>query len=94
MAGYNRSRAVEELLERTASSPPSFTVHLHPESWTLNNGLKFMYNHQIAVRVDTFINFFVSDDLKQSLLDDIRAHRIPVDFLDLFDAAGVPFYDG
>lgn len=30
----------------------------------------------------------------QCLLDDIRAHRIPVDFLDLFDAVKVPFYDG
>jgi hypothetical protein len=32
--------------------------------------------------------------LVQSLLDDIRAHRIPVDFLELFNSAGVPFYDG
>jgi transcription factor SPT20 len=31
---------------------------------------------------------------QQSLLDDIRAHRIPVDFLELFDSAKVPFYDG
>ena len=30
----------------------------------------------------------------QSLLDDIRVHRIPVDFLDLFDSARLPFYDG
>ncbi|KAI0917859.1 hypothetical protein AcV5_002691 [Taiwanofungus camphoratus] len=29
-----------------------------------------------------------------SLLDDIRAQRVPVDFLELFDAAKVPFYDG
>lgn len=29
-----------------------------------------------------------------SLLDDIRAQRIPVDFLEAFDAANVPFYDG
>ncbi|KAF7317684.1 hypothetical protein MKEN_00856100 [Mycena kentingensis (nom. inval.)] len=29
-----------------------------------------------------------------SLLDDIRAHRIPVDFLDVFDSAKVPFYEG
>ena len=32
--------------------------------------------------------------MTQSLLDDIRAHRIPVDFLELFDSAKVPFYDG
>lgn len=77
MAGYNRTRYVEELLERTDALSPSFTVHLHLEYWTLNNGSKFLYNNQIA-----------------SLLDDIRAHRIPVDFLELFEAARVPFYDG
>ncbi|TFK39499.1 Spt20 family-domain-containing protein [Crucibulum laeve] len=77
MAGYNRTRYVEELLEKTESQPPSFTVHLHPEHWILNNGSKFLYHNQIA-----------------SLLDDIRAHRIPVDFLDLFDASHTPFYDG
>ena len=30
----------------------------------------------------------------QSFLDDVRAHRIPVDFLELFDSSRVPFYDG
>ncbi|KAF9054635.1 Spt20 family-domain-containing protein [Panaeolus papilionaceus] len=77
MAGYNRTRYVEQLLEKTESSPPSFTVHLYPEYWVLNNGSKFLYHNQIA-----------------SLLDDIRAHRIPVDFLHLFDQARVPFYEG
>ncbi|KAG7085615.1 hypothetical protein E1B28_003164 [Marasmius oreades] len=28
------------------------------------------------------------------IFDDIRAHRIPVDFLELFDKANIPFYDG
>ena len=28
------------------------------------------------------------------MLDDVRAQRIPADFLELFDAANVPFYDG
>ncbi|KAJ7498060.1 Spt20 family-domain-containing protein, partial [Mycena galericulata] len=64
------------LLEKNESQPPSFSVHLHPEHWTLNNVSKFLYNTQIS-----------------GLLDDIRAHRIPVDFLDLFDAVKVPFYD-
>ncbi|PPQ70665.1 hypothetical protein CVT24_000673 [Panaeolus cyanescens] len=77
MSGYNRTRYVEQLLEKTESSPPSFTVHLYPEYWVLNNGSKFLYHNQIA-----------------SLLDDIRAHRIPVDFLHLFDQARVPFYEG
>ena len=30
----------------------------------------------------------------QSLLDDVREQRIPSDFLELFDAAKLPFYDG
>ncbi|KAF8159849.1 Spt20 family-domain-containing protein [Crassisporium funariophilum] len=77
MAGYNRTRYVEHLLEKTEGLPPSFTVHLHPEYWVLNNGSKFLYHNQIA-----------------SLLDDIRGHRIPIDFLELFDSARVPFYDG
>jgi hypothetical protein len=51
MAGYNRTRYVEELLERTDALQPSFTVHLHLEYWTLNNGSKFLYNNQIAVRI-------------------------------------------
>ncbi len=49
MAGYNITRSVEELLEAHRSSPPSFTVHLHPDHWTLNNGSKFLYNNQVAV---------------------------------------------
>ena len=32
--------------------------------------------------------------LVKSLLDDIRAQRIPVDLLELFDAESVPFYEG
>lgn len=94
MAGYNRTRQVEELLERTEALPPSFTVHLHPEYWNLNNGGKFLYNNQIAVRYRSMSLFVSHSDPFQSLLDDIRAHRIPVDFLELFDAARVPFYDG
>lgn len=49
MAGYNRTRYVEQLLEKTESLPPSFTVHLHSEYWVLNNGSKFLYHNQIAV---------------------------------------------
>ncbi|KAF9558708.1 hypothetical protein CPC08DRAFT_736338 [Agrocybe pediades] len=77
MAGYNRTRAVEELLAKTQSSPPTFTVHLHADYFVLNHGNKFSYHNPVAF-----------------LLDDIRAHRIPVDFLDLFDSEGVPFYEG
>ncbi|PFH50991.1 hypothetical protein AMATHDRAFT_40421 [Amanita thiersii Skay4041] len=77
MAGYNRSRFVNDLLDRTKDKPPSFTVHLYSDYWSLNNGSRFHYHIPIA-----------------SLLDDIRAQRIPVDFLEIFDSARVPFYDG
>ncbi|KAI0794125.1 Spt20 family-domain-containing protein [Fomes fomentarius] len=77
MALYNMSRFVQGILKTYDHSPPSFTVRLYREYWTLNNGSKFLYNNQIA-----------------SLLDDIRSQRIPVDFLELFDAARLPFYEG
>ncbi|KIJ65193.1 hypothetical protein HYDPIDRAFT_111086 [Hydnomerulius pinastri MD-312] len=37
---------------------------------------------------------FLYNNPVASLLDDVRAHRIPVDYLELFDSARVPFYDG
>ncbi|KAF8552879.1 hypothetical protein OG21DRAFT_1442848 [Imleria badia] len=77
MTGYNITRSAEALLDKYESDPPSFSIHLFPEYWTLNNGPKFLYNNPVA-----------------SLLDDVRAHRIPVDYLELFDSAHVPFYDG
>jgi transcription factor SPT20 len=49
MAGYNLTREVEDLLERIEPLPPSFTVHLHPDYWTLNSGSKLLYNNQVAV---------------------------------------------
>lgn len=49
MAGYNISRSSEELLDANKTSPPSFSVHLYPEHWTLNSGSKFLYNNQVAV---------------------------------------------
>ncbi|KAK7060924.1 Transcription factor spt20 [Paramarasmius palmivorus] len=68
---------MEELLERTKSQPPSFTVHLHSDHFNLNNSGKLSYTHPTAC-----------------IFADIRAHRIPIDFLDIFDSARVPFYDG
>ena len=49
MATYNTSRYMNELLEKHASDPPSFTVRLFPEHWTLNGGSRFLYNNQVAV---------------------------------------------
>ncbi|OBZ73602.1 SAGA complex subunit spt20 [Grifola frondosa] len=39
-------------------------------------------------------NKFLYNSPAASLLDAIRAQRIPVDFLELFDTAKVPFYEG
>jgi hypothetical protein len=52
MAGYNLTRTIDEVLEhfkKDQKNLPSFTVHLHPEYWTLNNGSKFLYNNPVAV---------------------------------------------
>lgn len=49
MTSYNTTRYMNELLEKHASDPPSFTVHLYPEHWTLNGGSRFLYNNQVAV---------------------------------------------
>jgi len=51
MAGYNLTRSVEELLDKTSTLPPSFTIHFYKEHWTLNNGSKFLYGNQVAVRI-------------------------------------------
>lgn len=59
MTGYNLTRIVDDILERFSSdekNSPSFTVHLHPEYWTLNNGSKFLYNNPVAVRAPVLIS--------------------------------------
>ncbi|KAI0077762.1 hypothetical protein K474DRAFT_1620724 [Panus rudis PR-1116 ss-1] len=78
MACYNLTRFNDDLLRKHENDPPSFIVRLYPEHWTLNNGSKFLYTNNQVA----------------SLLDDIQAQRIPNDFLELFDSARVPFYDG
>jgi len=92
MACYNVTRSAEQLLEAYEDAAPSFSLHLHPDYWTLNNGPKFLYNNPVAVRHCSSDRTCVN--LSQSLLDDVRAHRIPVDYLELFHTARVPFYDG
>ena len=49
MAGHNKSRLVEDLLQRTEGKPPSFTVNLYPDYWSLNNGARFHYHIPMAV---------------------------------------------
>ncbi|KAI9508161.1 Spt20 family-domain-containing protein [Russula earlei] len=75
---YNLTREAQSILEQHQSSPPSFSVQLYHDNWTLNSGPKFLYNSPAYT----------------ALFDDIKANRIPVDLLELFDAAKVPFYEG
>jgi transcription factor SPT20 len=60
MTGYNITRSAEELLDKYEFDPPSFSIHLHPEYWTLNNGPKFLYNNPVAVSQDLTRRFFAT----------------------------------
>ncbi|KIJ55209.1 hypothetical protein M422DRAFT_239837 [Sphaerobolus stellatus SS14] len=75
---YNQPNFSHKLLERHKNSPPSFTINLYDDHWTLNKGpSKFLYTQPVS-----------------NLLDEVRALRIPVDFIEIFDMAGVPYYEG
>ena len=41
------------LLQSHIKSPPSFSIHLYPSHWTLNNGHKFLYTSQVSVSPET-----------------------------------------
>src|SRR5258708_1897952 len=93
---YNLTRETQSILKEHATSPPSFSVQLYHDNWTLNSGPKFLYNSP-AFSVQLFLTFLCPLPFTchvQALFDDIKAHRIPVDLLELFDAAKVPFYEG
>ncbi|KAH7094193.1 Spt20 family-domain-containing protein [Auriculariales sp. MPI-PUGE-AT-0066] len=77
--GYNSSRWVNELLEEYKDDGPSFSVHLHEGHWSINNSAASHFLYTSPI---------------SSLLDDIRAHRIPNDFLSLFDQFGVQYFEG
>ncbi|KAJ3995045.1 Spt20 family-domain-containing protein [Lentinula boryana] len=77
MDSYNRTRFVEGLLERYKAELPSFTIHLHPDAWTLNSGSRCRYDNQ-------YVGF----------LDEVRAHRIPADFVEIFHESGVRYFEG
>ncbi|KAJ3786475.1 Spt20 family-domain-containing protein, partial [Lentinula aff. detonsa] len=65
------------LLERYKAELPSFTIHLHPDAWTLNSGSRCRYDNQ-------YVGF----------LDEVRAHRIPADFVEIFHESGVRYFEG
>ena len=41
---YNLTRETQSILEQYENSPPSFSVQLYSDNWTLNSGPKFLYN--------------------------------------------------
>ncbi|KAF8579913.1 hypothetical protein K439DRAFT_1358359 [Ramaria rubella] len=75
---YNQSRFSQSLLSKYRKSPPSFTINFYDDHWTLNKGP----------------SKFLYTQPVSGLLDDVRALRIPVDFIEIFDMANVPYYEG
>jgi hypothetical protein len=41
---YNLTRETQAILKEHENSPPSFSVQLYHDNWTLNSGPKFLYN--------------------------------------------------
>jgi hypothetical protein len=41
---YNLTREAQSILDEHQDSPPSFSVQLYHDNWTLNSGPKFLYN--------------------------------------------------
>jgi len=41
---YNLTRETQSILDEHQNSPPSFSVQLYHDNWTLNSGPKFLYN--------------------------------------------------
>ncbi|KAF8517924.1 Spt20 family-domain-containing protein [Hysterangium stoloniferum] len=75
---YNQPSFAKNFLAKYKKSPPSFTIDLYDDHWTLNKGhSKFLYTQPVSV-----------------ILEEVRALRIPVDFIEVFQAANVPYYEG
>jgi transcription factor SPT20 len=95
MAVYNDLAVVDGILGRHALAPASFSVNLYGEHWTLGlSQSKFLYNNPVAVSSRFVRPPVPSLTSFQSLLDDIRAQRIPTDFIEIFESAGLKFYEG
>ncbi|GJJ11445.1 hypothetical protein Clacol_005678 [Clathrus columnatus] len=75
---YNQPRFSQRLLERYKQSPASFSIDYYDDHWLLNKG---------------HAKFLYTQPLS-ALLDDVNALRIPVDFIEIFDSANVPYYEG
>ncbi|KZV95149.1 hypothetical protein EXIGLDRAFT_707846 [Exidia glandulosa HHB12029] len=76
---YNVSKWTNALLEKHKVDDPSFSVHFHEAHWTINNSATSQFLYTQAI---------------SSILEDIRALRIPTDFIELFDKSDVRFFEG
>ncbi len=53
---YNLTREAQSILDENKNSPPSFSVQLYHDNWTLNSGPKFLYNSPAyTVRTHSFL---------------------------------------
>lgn len=90
---YNQPRFAQNLLSKYKKCAPSFAIDLYDDHWTLNKGpSKFLYTQPVSVSAAAALYCVLM--LLQGLLDEVRALRIPVDFIEIFDAASVPYYEG
>jgi len=47
---YNQPKFAQKLLKKYRDSPPSFTINLYDDHWTLNKGpSKFLYTQPVSV---------------------------------------------
>lgn len=93
---YNRLKAERELLKAHETDAASLSVDLYAEYWRLNSGPTCLYHTPIAVSIALNPFGVPLSDIPhlQTLLEEIRARRVPVDFLQIFHSLRIPFYDG
>lgn len=75
---YNYQRTVRQILKRHRKDPASFIVHIHPQ---------FM-------RFEKQDGCFLFESRTKDFLHYIRDQTLPVDLVDVFEQAGVPFFEG
>lgn len=59
MSIYNPTRLHEQILQLHTEDPPSFTVHLYPEHWLINNSRPNLYHTPISVSGYLPTNYFM-----------------------------------
>ncbi|KAI0064034.1 hypothetical protein BV25DRAFT_1801090 [Artomyces pyxidatus] len=70
---YNLTRLSNDLLDKYMDSPPSLSVQLYPEHWTLNSGSKQLYNQPAAALFDDIRAYRIPVDL----LDLLDTAKVP-----------------